>query len=723
MEEILAKAGILNETIMGQVREAQSRDGGSLVKVLTRLGVADEETVTTAVAKALNLEHPNLAAVEVDAATAALLPTEFCSKRLVAPLSVKGRTLRLAMVDPLDYSTIQDVEFRTALHVTTVASGETSMTALLRRLYPEVPKEQSAFDLISRATPTGEVEAAEVDYESADISKLAHDTKLPPIVRLVNVLLSDAARAGASDIHVEPQESFVLVRQRVDGMLHDVLKIPKNLQDPSISRIKIISGMDIAERRKPQDGRSRLRFEGNRIDLRVSTLPTQFGEKVVIRLLDSKGARIDLEQVGMCAQNKRIYVDLLRRPQGLLLVTGPTGSGKTSTLYASLNLLKSSDKNVVTVEDPIEYQVPGVNQVQINPRAGVTFASGLRSILRQDPNIVLVGEIRDQETAAIAMEAAQTGHLLLSTMHTNDAPASITRLLDLGIEPFLVSSSLIGILAQRLVRRVCQSCAVERAPDPDLLERISSAVTVPATARWMAGSGCDACDQSGYKGRMAIHELLVMNDELRDMVSRRAGDHTIREAAHRAGMSSLMEDGVAAAAKGVTTLAEVLRVASMAESSPGAQAVHEIAPVGAVPGHTPPAAGVAGARVLVVEDSPTVSTVVKYFLELEGFEVTVAADGNEGLELARRDRPRVIVTDLNMPGLDGFAMVTALRQDPRTSGVAILMLTSESSVETETRGLEAGADDYLVKPVEPRRLAARVKALIGRTQPGMSAAS
>jgi len=722
LEEILMRAGLLDDVTLARTRETQQRDGGSLGKALVSLGVADEETVVRAIADAMHLEHPDLSAVEVPAATVAMLPAAFCRKRQVAPLAVSGRSLSVAMVDPLDYSTIQDIEFRTNLHVAGAVAGQSALETLLDRLYPAAPAEQSAFDLITRATPTGEVEATEVDYETADISKLAKDTKLPPIVRLVNVLLSDAARAGASDIHVEPQESWVQVRQRMDGLLHDVLKIPKNLQDPTISRIKIISGMDIAERRKPQDGRSRLRFEGSRVDLRVSTLPTQFGEKVVIRLLDNRSAHIDMAQLGMSPANELAYRSLLGRPQGLLLVTGPTGSGKTSTLYASLNILKSSVKNIVTVEDPIEFQIPGISQVQINSRAGMTFATGLRSILRQDPNIVLVGEIRDRETAGIAMEAAQTGHLLLSTMHTNDAPGSITRLTDLDVEPFLISSSLIGILAQRLVRRVCTVCAVARDPGTEELEKVPSSA-LPAAPAWRAGPGCDACSQTGYKGRVAIHELLVINDEIRELIARRASEHSIRDAGRRAGMTTLMDDGLAKATEGITTLAEVLRVAPPDETATATAAPVAIDP--GVPVAAGPPVGIDGApvRVLVVEDSPTVSTVVKYFLELEGFAVTVAADGIEGLELARRERPHVIVSDVNMPGLDGISMVKALREDPLTRGVAILMLTSESSVETETRGLETGADDYILKPVEPRRLAARVRTLMTRFQARMTAAS
>ncbi len=728
VQDILARSGIVDAQSLERALEIQARDGGSLGRIIADLGLAHEEAVAQAVAAGLGLEHVNLDETEPPAESDLCLLPEFCRQRRVLPLGVRDRSLRLAMSDPLDLGTLQDVEFRTSRRVVAVVAGESAIFRMLKRLYPEIEQSGMPYDLIPTVNPEGELEGSgEDDYEVVDPAELAKDVKLPPIVRLVNLVLTDAAKAGASDIHLEPQETALQVRQRVDGMLRDVLKIPKHLQASVVSRLKIISGMDIAERRKPQDGRSRLRVQQRRIDLRVSTLPTNYGEKVVIRLLDSAGARTDMAQLGFASDLLQKFQDLLSRPQGMILVTGPTGSGKTSTLYASLNWIKSPVKNIITVEDPIEYQLEGINQVQINTRAGVTFAAGLRSILRQDPNIVLVGEIRDQETAGIALEAAQTGHLILSTLHTNDAPSSITRLVDLGVEPFMVASSVIGILAQRLLRRVCPACVSDRAPAPAVLERFGGAGRLPAEARWRVGAGCEECGQSGYKGRLAIHELLLVGDESRDLISRRAADHQVREASRRSGMRSLTEDGVAKAAQGLTTLDEVLRVAPPEEErvglgpprpldavpAAGPRRIEEPAPSSA----TPPSGRNGGqARVLIVEDSPTVVTVVKYFLELEGFEVLVAEDGLAGLEMARRAAPDVVVSDLNMPGMDGLSLTRTLRDDPRTRGMAILLLTSEGSPDSEARGLEVGADDYLVKPVEPKRLAARVKAILGRTR-------
>jgi type IV pilus assembly protein PilB len=695
--------------------EVQSRQQTTVGRALAGLGLAEESTVATAIASALHLEHLDGEIPVVDAAIAALLPAAFCRKGGVAPLGFAGKQLRMAVINPADYSVLQDVEFRTGKKTVAVVVTETWLEMLLLQMYPDASP-AATYDMLDAAHPAGEVEAnAEGEYNLIDPDLLAKDLRLPPIVKLVNLVLSDAAKAGASDVHIEPHETLLQVRQRVDGLLRDVLIIPRHLQDATISRLKIMSGMDISERRKPQDGRSRLRYSGRRIDLRVSTMPTQFGEKIVIRLLNTDKTIPAIDQIGLSDANLRLIQSLLSSPQGMILVTGPTGSGKTSTLYTALNSIKSSSNNIITLEDPIEMQVPGVNQMQVNARAGVTFASGLRSILRQDPNVILVGEIRDQETADIAFGASQTGHLLLSTLHTNDATATITRLYDLGIQPYLIASSLLGIVAQRLVRRLCPACVTRQDPSAETIEKVGGASRLPPDGQWVVGRGCDQCGQSGYKGRIAIHEVLAVTDEVRDLISSRAAEHAIKKAASRLGMRTLLEDGIDKAAQGLTTLDEVVRAVSRGDAGD--------APRGAEPDRaarvelTESAPSTLRGRVLVVEDSATIATVVKYFLELDGFDVLVADDGVKGLEMALRETPDIIVADVNMPGMDGVAMVKALRSDARTSDVRIMMLTSESSVESETEALAAGADDYVLKPVEPRRLAARVKALRARTPP------
>lgn len=716
--KLLIRAGVLDAAGLARALAVQSTPDTTLSRILATLGLAEESDVAAAIASQLHLEYLEGEPPEISAEVAELLPEDFCRKFQTAPLGVKGGALRIAVTDPLDYSTTQAVEFRTGMRAITVVVTQSWLETVFSRRFSERDFARiTTYDQLLAGDPAGEVEVA-IDDESSDLVDLAKQGKLPPIVRLVNLVLSDAAKAGASDVHVEPHETQLHIRRRVDGLLHDVLTIPRHLQDATISRLKIMAGMDIAERRKPQDGRSRLRFKGRRIDLRVSTMPMQFGEKVVIRLLNTDKAVPRVEQLGFSSENLRLLKGFLTRPQGMILVTGPTGSGKTSTLYSALNSIQSPTNNIITLEDPIEMQVAGVNQMQVNPRAGVTFATGLRSILRQDPNVILVGEIRDQETAEIALGAAQTGHLLLSTLHTNDATATITRLFDLGIQPFLIASSLIGIIAQRLVRQICPACQVPRQPSAEAIEKAGGASRLPPGAKWVAGQGCDQCNRSGLKGRLAIHEVLAADDEMRDLIAGRAAEHLIKKAARQAGMRTLLEDGIDKAARGLTTLEEVLRVVSHGETSDldaAAQPTVVTASVGQSE-PTPRTPTTAGGRVLVVEDSATVVAVVRYFLELEGFEVMVAENGLLGLETALRDRPDVIVSDVNMPGMGGLAMVKAIRANLGTSEMGILMLTSETSVEAETECLAAGADDYILKPVEPRRLAARVKALRARAR-------
>jgi type IV pilus assembly protein PilB len=719
---LLLRTGVVDAAGLARAVDVQRAQNCTLGRALASLGLTDESVVAQTLAAALHLEAMAGDPPEVDIEVAALLPAEFCRKRGVVPLTLDGKLLRLAVTDPMDDAVLQDVRFKTGRKTAAVVVTETQFQRLCAAVYPEAEKAARTFDMLDTAMPTGELESAIAEDDVIDPAALAKDIKLPPIVRLVNLILSDAAGAGASDVHVEPQQNALQVRQRVDGLLRDVLTIPRNLQDQTISRLKIISGMDISERRKPQDGRSRLRWEGRTIDLRVSTLPTQFGEKIVIRLLNSDRAVMPINEIGFLPENLRLMRSFISRPQGMILVTGPTGSGKTSTLYTSLNSITSSSNNIVTLEDPIEVQLAGVNQMQINAKAGVTFASGLRSILRQDPNVILVGEIRDQETAEIALQAAMTGHLLLSTLHTNDAPSTVTRLFDLGIPPFLVASSLVGIVAQRLVRRPCPSCAVPQHPSAEAIDKAGGMARLPADAKWMAGKGCEHCGGLGVKGRMAIHEVLEVNEEVRELISLRASEQAIRRAARRAGMRTLFEDGVAKAAQGLTTLGDVLRVVSRDENSEESgpprlsHATPEAAPAAPVADTLPEPKDVGQKRVLVVEDSPTIASVVKYFLELEGFEVLMAADGLIGLDMALREIPDVIVSDVNMPGMTGIAMVRALRAEPLMTEVRVLMLTSESSIEAETEGLAAGADDYILKPVEPRRLAARVQSLLARSR-------
>ena len=391
--------------------------------------------------------------------------------------------------------------------------------------------------------------------DSLDLGRGADDA---PIIKLVNLIIAQAVREGASDIHVEPDAEVLRIRYRVDGLLHEVMSPPRNLHAGLVSRLKIMGNLDIAERRVPQDGRIQMKVGEKEIDMRVSTLPTVYGEKMMMRVLDKRSVLIGLEELGFAPESLAIYRQMIRRPYGLILVTGPTGSGKTTTLYAALSSINSIEKNIVTIEDPVEYQIKGINQVHVNAKVGVTFAAGLRTILRQDPNVIMVGEIRDRETATIAVQAALTGHQVFSTLHTNEAPGAIARLIDIGVEPFLISSSLTGVVAQRLVRKVCAFCREAYTPDPQVIKDLG---IKGDKVTYVRGRGCQECRQTGYSGRIPLFELLSMNDSIRHLTISRSSAAQIRSQAEKSGFKRLREDGLLKAAQGLTTLEEVFRVA------------------------------------------------------------------------------------------------------------------------------------------------------------------
>ncbi|MBI4715940.1 MAG: type II/IV secretion system protein, partial [Nitrospirae bacterium] len=457
----------------------------------------------------------------------------------------------VAMVDPLNIFALDDLQRMTGLEALTVVSTEQDVVRAIDRYYGVTASMEEVVREHGLRTASEREEIPAVGLETA-----VEDT---PVVRLVNMVIHQAVRAGASDIHVEPDPDVLRVRYRVDGILREVMAPPKTLHPGVVSRIKIMSNLDISEKRVPQDGRVQLKVGEKEIDLRVSTLPTIFGEKVVMRILDKSGILLGLEEMALAPEVLGRVRKYIRRPHGLILVTGPTGSGKTTTLYAALNEINSPEKNLVTIEDPVEYQIKGINQIPVNTAVGVTFASGLRSILRQDPDVVMVGEIRDAETATIAIQAALTGHLVFSTLHTNDAPGAVARLVDMGVEPFLAASSLMMVLAQRLVRKVCPRCRKPLDPDPDLLRELGITRTPEMT--FVEGEGCQDCRGLGYSGRIGVYELLEVDETIRKLIVGRVSSGEIRSAALKSGFIPLREDGFRKASRGMTTLEEVLRVA------------------------------------------------------------------------------------------------------------------------------------------------------------------
>lgn len=550
--DILLEEGLVTEgQLMAALDEQAARGGESLGRVLVEIGMLTEGQLVATLARQVGMEFVELAEYPVDRNAVARVPASLCRRYTALPIAIENDHLVIAMADPGNVLAVDDARALSGMQVRPVVATYDDLTQAINRYCradDEIDDLASAFE---------EVEPSAVDL--SQVGDAVEDDA--PIVRFVNILVQQAISDRASDIHIEPSESDLRVRYRIDGVLHEMQRAPKQIQSGVISRLKIMSDIDIAERRKPQDGRMSITHEGRKIDLRVATLPTVWGEKVVMRILDNSTASLDLRDLSFLEENLEVYRESYTKPYGMILVTGPTGSGKSTTLYATLNAVSRPEINVITVEDPVEYRLPGINQVQVNPKAGLTFAGALRSILRSDPDVVLLGEIRDHETAQIAIEAALTGHLVLSTLHTNDAPSAVTRLIEMGIEPFLVGSALDCIVAQRLARRLCNKCKEPYQP--------SEVELIAARFPWSPGEevptvyrpvGCASCSKTGYKGRLAVHEVMRVTEEIERHAVAHSSSADIGRTAREQGMMTLRDDGWTKVMLGDTSIEEILRV-------------------------------------------------------------------------------------------------------------------------------------------------------------------
>ncbi|HEY0762924.1 MAG TPA: type IV-A pilus assembly ATPase PilB [Pyrinomonadaceae bacterium] len=589
--EILVRENLISPQHLREALDYQREHGGRLGFNLVKLGLVSDDMITAVLSRQYGIPSVNLDLFNIDPSVLSLIPQEVAQKHSVLPLSRVGATLTLAMVDPTNVFAMDDVKFMTGLNVEPVVVAEGSVQQAIAKYYgssreielastqiEEVVAEHSSksngsgaithADLVSLDSidfdteHSGDVEVVE-DNEEIDLSTLSRMSEDAPVVRLVNVLLVDALRRGASDIHVEPYEKELRIRFRIDGVLYDVMHPPLKLRDALISRIKIMSKLDISEKRLPQDGRIKIKVKvdsrSRELDFRVSTLPTLFGEKVVLRLLDKQNLMLDMTKLGFEPESLTKFKRNISKPYGMVLVTGPTGSGKTNTLYSALQSLNTVDTNIMTAEDPVEFNLPGINQVQMKEQIGLNFAAALRSFLRQDPNIVLVGEIRDFETAEIAIKAALTGHLVLSTLHTNDAPSTISRLMNMGIEPFLVATSVNLIQAQRLIRRICNDCKQEHQTPVEALVEVGFSPEEVKSMKTYKGKGCTTCNNTGYKGRIGLYEVMEITDEIRELILIGASALELRKKAIDDGMITLRESGLHKIRAGVTTCEEVVR--------------------------------------------------------------------------------------------------------------------------------------------------------------------
>ncbi len=735
--ELLAEAGLITpEQLQDALSSVRAVDGRRerLGQAIVRLGYATEVQVAQALADQLRL--PFQATVPIDAVAVARIPAALAERAGVLPLAWEpDATLVVACSDPTNVVALDDVRLASgARRVRPVVAAASLLEIAIRKAY--------GFD-----TRAGEIidamEAGRTD-EAADTDLLTV-TDDAPVIRLAEGIIADAVDTRASDIHVEPGRSGTVVRYRTDGVLHKVMTVPRSATGPLISRLKLMAGMDIAERRRPQDGRARFASKGSEVDLRVSTLASLHGETIVIRLLRKGAERLSVGDVGFTQEQVAHVLPIVERPQGLILITGPTGSGKTSTLYAFLGHLAGEERNIITIEDPIEYELSGVNQTQVNERIGFTFAKALRTVLRQDPDVVMLGEIRDPETAELALQASMTGHLVLSTLHTNDAPSAIVRLRDLGVPPYLIASSLSLVMGQRLARSVCERCATATVPGERLMAQLHLSPRDLEAGSYRMGAGCPPCNHTGYRGRTGIFEVLTVDGGVREHVAAQAPESALRTAARLSGLRSLREDALAKAAAGVTTLDEVQRVTTTDLTDAGACPVcaqhveddYALCPwCGAdlrpdacancsrhlergwrlCPSCGTPTRGEAGPQpdglphLLVIDDDPSVCAAITAMLTGD-YEVTTADSGKAALEAVHRERPDAVLLDVGLPDLDGYAVTRELRARPVTVGLPIVLMTGLDDPSTELEGLRAGADDHVTKPLDLEVLLARLDAV------------
>jgi len=537
---------------------AESRSSGSrLGVVMVKLGFVDEAELTRALARQYRVPAVDLDRVNVDARILKLISGEVAFKHQVLPLRRVGRTLTVAMANPSDLGAIDDLKFITRYEIEPVVVGEFTLRKHLEKYYDTADDKMA--EILSDFIDDADVEYVEDEEEEVSVAALQEQIDAAPVVKFINGLLTDAVLKGVSDIHIEPYEKEVRVRYRVDGALQEIMKPPMKMKAALTSRIKILADLNIAERRVPQDGRIKLRLKNRVVDFRVSTLPVIFGEKIVLRILDKGNLAFDLEQFGFEPKAERDFMDAIMKPYGMVLVTGPTGSGKTTTLYSALSKVNTEAVNIMTAEDPVEYNLHGINQVLVRNEIGMTFAAALRAFLRQDPNIIMVGEVRDLETGSIAIKASLTGHLVLSTLHTNDAPATVTRMIDMGLEPFNVAAALNLVTAQRLVRRICSKCKEETKYPEEYLEAASIPYDYARRTTFYKGKGCDACNESGYRGRQGLYEVMAMSSSLRKLIMQEASTDELRDQAVSEGMLTLRTDGLKKVERGITTLEEVIK--------------------------------------------------------------------------------------------------------------------------------------------------------------------
>lgn len=704
LAQALLDAGVITQGQADELRRAEPEEGETIWKRAVRAGHTTDYAIVQALVNRFKVKAADLGST--DGRVAALLPESMARQHRVVVLRADDRTITLATADPRDLDLEENLRFVTGRRV----SFEVAPPDAIAKKLDEIYRPEKAINQLLQGLSPSNLESIEEIVIDPD-----KDPALEaPMTKLVDAIITEAIRDGASDIHAEPLVDGMVIRFRIDGVLKEVMRLPPNAAPVLARRVKILAKLDVTDPLHPHDGHAAVRVDGKAVDLRVATVPVaRRGEKVVIRILDKSNLRANIPDLRLPESEEEIIRKFLGHREGMILVTGPTGSGKTTTLYAIINELRTGKVNIITVEDPVEYDIPGISQLQVNEAQGFTFATALRSVLRQDPDILLVGEIRDGDTATIAIQAGLSGHLVLSTLHTNDAPSAVVRLRDLGTDSFKIASVLKGIIAQRLVRRLCTQCS-EPIAIQDLPEDARPPEGRQATPR--KAVGCKTCGGMGYKGRMSVLEIMPVNDAVAHKIEAGALPDELLAAARPLGMRTLWESGLERVWSGLTSLEEVVRV--LGERNEDEAAAPGAAASAIVPDSVRSQVVAEGDRaphILIADDDPQMRRLVRSILERDGYRVTEAADGLDALESVERGQFDLMLLDIDMPRLDGLGVLEELRTRIKTAGVPVIVLTARTD-DTEIRVLELGAQDFLSKPVQPASLQARVKAVLRRAK-------
>ena len=696
--EALIEEGMITKEELNEAKEKQVGAKRPLQELLVEMGYLKEEDLVKVSSKLLNMPITNLKKETIDISVLGRISYETAKRYGVFPVRKEGAVLVLAMSNPMDVIALDDIRAITNMNIKSVLATKSDITASIEKYYNS---DEMIYDLLKNMAEETRIEIVKQeagDREQVDTAAIV--SGVSPVVRLINRLLGDAIKSRASDIHIEPCENCIKVRYRVDGDLREVMDVPDRLKHTVAARVKVMASMDLLENRKPQEGRIKITAYNRKIELAISTVPTHFGEKIMIKIFDPEEAKIDIEGLGLERDDLEAFEAALQSSQGIILVTGPARCGKTTTLYSALDFVKDRSKNIMTVEDSIEYFLEGVTQVEVNPAKNLTFPAGLRGVLKQEPDVILLGEMRDLEIVEMAFKASLTGHLIFSTMHTGTAVSTVTRLRDIGFEPYLASSAIVLILTQRLVKVICPSCEREEyAPDKALLSRFKEYIEKEGIKKFRKGKGCRQCNFTGYYGQTGIFELLKFSKNVKELVAKSAHENDIFKEAKKDGMRTLAEAGIEKVAKGITTIEEVARVSDMTEEEKGSALQ--------VKGREKP-------KILVVDDEENILKVLDSRLRSAGYDVITAKDGKKAIECAVKEKPDLIIMDIMLPEMDGFEATKVLKSSLETAVIPVMMLTAKRDEESELKSVDIGADDYVVKPFDGVRLLARIKMLLRR---------